>query len=644
MLDRIFVTVINMSITASIAAIMVILLRQLAGKKLPGALSYAAWAIVLIRLLVPFSIQSDLSLFNIIESPVAVTERTMKPSEIRDESIPQDNTGIFKEPGPGASENTYIKDTEAKGDLQAKAFTDEAGLPGKTDPVYVMACIWIFVFLVLLFFCIYTYLKISGSFRTAVLFSDSGLLAKSANKLNLKRKVNIYVSDRTDTPVVTGIANVRIIIPAFLADDYYSKELEYVITHELVHIKRYDNITKLLAVLSLCIHWFNPLIWLCFVLYQKDMEMACDARVLAAYESDVRSEYANSLLNIAVKQNTLLYGPVLAFGESNLKGRIKGIMKFNKNKVWPGVFAALLLVIFAFVLLTNGKNDNIIKTRSSVPDHKIVDRLLQHRSRYIGDASNVGNLLNKLAYGSNKEGIELDTDSEPYGITVNYRIDDIDSSNEDSDELKHAKFVLRDNALILFSLIENVDTVKFNILPSNAVVQFERTQLQQYFDRDLWEYSASKEDFEKFLLDIHFEIFIYPEKYSPAVSSVPGMQILTALNTKYYDIAQSIISYETENGFLLTRNVNTGRITDHGKSLNFKLESAEPVYWSPGDMDENVKENIVTISVLNKNGDVIASKRIRIEKEDDHSFTVKPSYDISYYDAIGGEIPLYQKQ
>ncbi len=642
MLENMFSTVIKMSVMASIAAIMVIFLRQLIGKKLPRTFSYAAWAIVLIRLLVPFSMQSDLSLFNIVNSPITAIDTAMRTDKLLGISASQNaidiegqgkenKAGITNEAEPGKEKNMNVKNGNnlANSGLERSTYTNEVGLFGEKGFISVMSRIWVSVLLILLFSCIFAYLKFMGILKTAVLFDDNGLLAECCSKLKLKRKVNIYVSDRIDTPVVSGIANVRIIIPAFLAGNCSSKELEYVIIHELVHIKRHDNITKLLALLSLCIHWFNPLIWICFSLYQKDMEMSCDARVLTAYENDIRTEYANSLLNVAAKQNALLHGAVLAFGKSNIKSRIKGIMKFKKNKVGLVVFAALLFAVFAFILLTNGKNESIFSKRSFVINPDKLNDLLEHRNRYIGNASNVGNLLDKLPYGRNKEGFELDTKSKPYGITINYRLNGIDASSEDTDALNNVKPTLLDNALILFSLIENVDIVKFNILPSNTVVQFERAQLQKYFDRELWEYSSSEKDFEKFLLDIYFEIFVYPEKYSLDMSSELGMQISIALNTEYYDAAHSI-SYLTENGSLLTRNADIGKITDHGKSLDLPLASLEPVYWSPLDTDEAVEENIITISVKNKKGNIIISKHIRVEKEDDNIFTVKPSYDISY--------------
>lgn len=627
MLVNIFLTVLEMSVTASIAAVIVILLRQLAGRKLPVRFIYLAWAIVLIRLLLPFSIQSDFSLFNIIKLPVAATESSTFKDIVKPEDQGREtNTGITFGAGDSADENTYIKNNDNAGNSNntESIIEEEVRQSGKTEPVFVMACIWISVSLSLLACFIYAYIKTTGRFKTAVLYNNDSLLKEAADKLRLKRKVSIYLSDLIDTPVVSGIANVRIIIPEVLAADCCSKELEYVITHELVHIKRFDNITKLLAVMSLCLHWFNPLVWLCFLLYQKDMEMSCDARVLAAYDNDIRTEYANLLLNIAVKQNTHFYGTVIAFGESSLKGRIKGILKFNKNKVWPGIIAVLLLAVISITLLTNGRFDNFAKTKSTVIDSDTLNKLLEHRSRYIGDASNAVNLLYKLPYGSKMEGIELETKGKPYRIIINYRLDDNDASNEEADILNDVKPTLLDNALIIFSLIENVDIVKFNILPLNKTVQYERTELQQHFDRDLWEYSSSKEDFDKFLLDIYFEIFIYPEKYSLAMSSVPGMRITIALNVEYFDTADRV-KYVTENGSLLTRNVTTGQITNHGESL---MTEFEPIYWAPYDMDENLRDNVVTISVLNKKGDIIISKRIRIERVDNSSFTVKASYDI----------------
>jgi len=647
MLEKIFLTVIEMSATASIAAVIVILLRLMAGRKLPRAFSYAAWAIVLIRLLIPFSMQSDFSLFNVVKLPNTGIEKAMEEPSGRKASTSGEKDAFFgitdasgknyqsmaviDEKDSNANEITNAKNGSNTNNVNANDNINDTvnsndSLSHKISPFYVLACIWLSVFLILLVLCVFAYLKTSGRFRTAVLFDDNGLVEKCSGRLNIKRKIKIYVSDMTDTPVVSGIVNVRIIIPALLAD-CSSKELEHIISHELVHIKRYDYISKLLAILALCIHWFNPLVWLCFILYQKDMELSCDARVLSAYENDIRAEYANSLLNIAVKQNTLLQGGVLAFAESNVKGRIREIMNFRKKKIWLGIISAVLLCLIAVILLTNSQKDQV---KSNVINNDTLSKFLEHRNKYIGNASNAGNLLNKLPYGRVKEGIELDTAGKPYKITINYRVDDIEATNEDNDTLKNVIPTLQNNALIIFSLIENVDIVKFNILPAGFSVQYERNQLQQFFEKPLWDYSGSKEEFEKFLLDINFSVFVYPERYSLAMSSVPGIYINMALNALYYSDVLHSVKLSTENGTFLTRNAGSGKILDLGKSVEFMFSDMSPVFWSPRDLDENVKENTVTISILDKHGNIIFSKRVVIEKGEDQSFSVKPSYDIIY--------------
>jgi len=372
MLQDMFMAIIKMSATASIAAVIIILLRLTVGRKLPKSFCYAAWMIVLIRLLLPFSVPTGFSIFNFISSyggeehQQANTHEYEEIKTLRNEAV---NEGVkelhidtivndsFDNPVNVLDDKTDRNNATDNIQSHSENITPDTSIqePGVTTAI---AFIWLSVFLVLLGFCIYAYLKASKKLKTAVLFDDNGLVKECGSKLNINRKINVYTSEIIDTPVVAGIANVRIILPAFLVNKCDSKDLRYVITHELVHIKRYDNITKLLAVLALCIHWFNPLIWISFLLFLKDMEMSCDAKVLSVYKNDIRKEYAESLLNIATKQNALMYGGLLGFGESNIKDRIKGIMKFKDYGTWMKVFVVFILVILSFILLTNGQIDD----------------------------------------------------------------------------------------------------------------------------------------------------------------------------------------------------------------------------------------------------------------------------------------------
>lgn len=652
MLENTFWLILKMSVIASIAAGVIMIFRWMLGDKLPKIFSYAVWAIVLIRLLIPFSISSNLSIFNIVPSPDIVISERIYPNEngnksAIDNTINNKNTSktdnfineLTDSTNPNKNVQSKIYSSNINSNSEGAMYSENtsSSITPENGYVSVIAYIWLAVVLIMLGLSIYAYLKTSKRLKTATLYKNNGLVEECSKMLNLNRIKSVYTSDVIDTPVVVGLIRVRIILPTSFAHKCSQEDLKHMITHEMVHIKRLDYIIKPLAVLALCIHWFNPVMWLSFVLSQKDMEMSCDARVLSVHNRDIRSEYAKSLINIAARQNVLLNGGLLAFGESNIKSRIKDIMRFKKTRVWMGVTVVAVLVVLGFVLLTNGQNDgngnNIggaAKGDNNSPKILIneddLNNLLKHRSKYIGDASNVSNLLNKLPYGDRKNGISLETDSSPYGITVNYNLEDAEKIQ---DKVHLIEPVLIDNALILFSLIENVETVNFNILSANGYkFQFTRTEMQEYFDKELWAYSNDKRTFEEFLMDISFEILVYPEKYSPAMSIVPGMRIVISLNGAYYNFDFSE-KYSTENGIL--RTMDSGKVSQPSKTINVEHEF---VYWSPLDMMGTDKEDTVTISILDKDKNIIIEKQISIIKDGNY-YVVKPSHDVltyNYYD------------
>jgi beta-lactamase regulating signal transducer with metallopeptidase domain len=623
MLENTFIAVLNMSITASVVAALIIFFRWILGNTLPKVFNYVLWAVVLVRLLVPFSLPSMFSIFNAIAVPETIMTQSPQYNGT-------DNNYPYRADYESVTQEKTVSDV-LKYNMSSSfpAATPEASVDPMQIFIFIIAWIWLSGVAGLFTFSIFAYFRASRRLKEAVLYKHNELISQCSQKLKLNREVEIYTSDRIHTPVVCGLLKARIILPLDLTQDCNELELNHIITHELVHIKRLDYIIKPLAVLTLCIHWFNPIMWLSFVLSQKDMEMSCDARVLSVNNRDIRSEYAKSLLNIAARQNGVLHGGLLAFGENNIKSRIKGIMSFKKTRVWMGVTAVTVLIVFGFVLLTNGQNDGTGRAAKGdnhspliLVNENDLNNMLKHRSRYIGDASNVSNLLSKLPYGDRKNGISLDTDSRPYGITVNYNL-------EDADKIQNIKPVLLDNALILFSLVENVETVHFNILSANRYeFQFTRAEMQEYFDKDLWAYSKDKRAFEEFLMDISFDILVYPEKYTPLMSSVPGMRIDISLNAAYYNFPFNK-KCSAKNGFLHTW--NSGKVSEPSKTISLPNG---PVYWSPLDMAGTDKEDAVTISILDKEGNIMIEKQISIIK-DGRYYSVKPSHDVltdNYYD------------
>jgi beta-lactamase regulating signal transducer with metallopeptidase domain len=248
MLENLFLTIIEMSAMASITAVIVILLRQLVGRKLPRTFSYAAWAIVLIRLLVPFSIQSGFSLFNIVESPATAIDRAMSITELGDRSTPHgsvddegkvkvNSTGI-NEIGFNTNKNTHLKNEENRMDIntEANTHTDEVRPSVRTSPISVIAYIWLSVTLALLGLAIYAYIRTARKLKTAVLFDDNGLVEECSKNLNLNRETKIYVADMVDTPVVTGLISAQIVLPTSFVQKCDIRDLKHVITYELVHI------------------------------------------------------------------------------------------------------------------------------------------------------------------------------------------------------------------------------------------------------------------------------------------------------------------------------------------------------------------------------------------------------------------------
>lgn len=400
MLENIFITVINMSITASIAALVVILLRAMSDKYLPKSFSYAIWVVVLLRLLIPFSFSSAVSLFNIMPvknaniSPdqkivtISYIPTSAAVIDLPGETIPDTQLRIESSVDP-------YKDLDKRSAVDVKE-TDEFNT--KEVVYFSLRILWLAGMLLMLSYIVYCYVKTAQKFKTAVLVRDREPLEECKKVLGVNRKIQIFSSEVIDTPAVIGLIKPRIILPARLVDprimdsanslaadvnaadslgladfnneadahneadsfnedslnkvDDYSFR-KYIIIHELVHIKRLDYLIKPLSLLLLCVHWFNPVIWLSSRLFHKDMEMACDEKVIRVSKGDVRAEYASSLINMAARQNHSFGNGLLAFGESNIKSRVKGIMSYKKPAFWVGSIVVLFIAAASVLLLTN---------------------------------------------------------------------------------------------------------------------------------------------------------------------------------------------------------------------------------------------------------------------------------------------------
>ena len=299
-----FNTVLSMSLTAGYAALGVLLIRLLL-KRAPRVFSYALWAVVWFRLVCPVSFES---MFSLIPSAIPnASQAISKPSFINSMVI-----------NPAPSTELMYQQT----------FSPQVSPIMHTPPTWreVLVVIWLLGVFLLLCYAAASYLRLKHRLATAVLVRD-----------------NIYETDRIQTAFVVGFIRPKIYLPAGVSAD----ELDYILQHEKVHIKRLDHLIKPIAFLAVCVHWFNPVLWVSWYLMCKDMEMSCDESVIKRLGGDIKKDYSGSLLTFSERQSGLL--TPLAFGETGVKARIKNILSYKKPAFW-----VLILCILAVAAVSVG--------------------------------------------------------------------------------------------------------------------------------------------------------------------------------------------------------------------------------------------------------------------------------------------------
>ena len=313
MLNNIFIGVLNMSYMASIVIVAVLIIRMFL-KKAPKKFSYILWCIPLLRLILPFSFESILSLIPVNPEPI--------PVDIGQAFSPQINTGVSS---VDHSVNNILPVSEVATSMNSLQIIISIG-----------AMIWIIIMMALIIYGIISYIKLKNKLVDAVLVED-----------------NVYSSSKICSPFVIGIIEPKIYLPSSVIES----EREYILLHERTHIKRFDHIFRFIGFLVLCIYWFNPLVWISYYISGKDMEMSCDESVISKLGSSVKKEYSQSLLNFTIKRSNFRISP-LAFGEGDTKGRIKNILKFQKPKKYLIIVLVIILVILTIGLMANPIKNN----------------------------------------------------------------------------------------------------------------------------------------------------------------------------------------------------------------------------------------------------------------------------------------------
>lgn len=318
-MTELFLDVLNRSISASWLVLAVLLLRFVL-RKAPKWIHILLWGMVAFRLLCPLSIENPLSL---IPSKQTIPDRVLSDirPEVQMEIAPESN------PGKEYSGETY----------------SEAAAPYAEKSVNVMAVlstVWAAGVLLLLSYFVFSYWRLHRQVSTAVVFRD-----------------NIFQSERVSSPFVLGLVKPRIYLP-FRID---GQNLEYVVSHEQAHIRRRDHWWKPFGFLLLTIYWFNPLMWLSYVLLCRDIELACDEKVIKEFGSRQRADYSQALLACSVSRRSIAACPV-AFGEIGVKERVKSVLNYRKPAFWiiAAAIAACAAVAVCFLTDPSQRRDTLV--------------------------------------------------------------------------------------------------------------------------------------------------------------------------------------------------------------------------------------------------------------------------------------------
>lgn len=335
-MEKLFLSVLNMSLTAAYVIVFIMLIR-LPLKKVPKVISYALWGVAAFRLLCPFSFKSVFSLLPTSITPI--------PYDIAYQQNPQINSGII-------AVDTYVNRVLPSPSVFASA-----------NPLQIYIQIGLYIWI----------LGIAAMFLYSVV---SILILKRRLKSAQHMGKNIYEADNLKTPFVLGIFRPRIYIPAGLT----AEEKSHIIRHEQTHICRFDHIVKPFAFFVLSIHWFNPLVWIAFLLMSTDMELSCDEKVIKEMGSEIKKVYSASLLSLAMGKR-ILNGSPLAFGEGSVKGRIRNVLHYKKPVFWIVVMAVIVVIAMGIGLVSNPRQEVALMHSSifdgNLQNDKIVSVILK---------------------------------------------------------------------------------------------------------------------------------------------------------------------------------------------------------------------------------------------------------------------------
>lgn len=297
----------KMSLSGAVIILAVLIVRALFINRLPKKTFVILWEIVLVRLLLPFTVPSVFSVYTLANRSIS----------------------------------TAVSDKPKAGDLVSATMQALEQPPESTPSVSVWFVIWCVGMILCASFFVTAYLRCRVEFQTALPVSHP-YAAKWLQRQTVKRRLSIRQSDKISTPLTYGIWHPVILMPKD-TDWENLNLLQYILSHECVHIERFDAIRKLITAAALCVHWFNPFVWMMYFFFNRDIELCCDALVIRQYGEKSKSAYAKSLISMEAKKSGLL--PIISnFSINASQERIRAIM--TTRKPTPAMVTASCLTVF----------------------------------------------------------------------------------------------------------------------------------------------------------------------------------------------------------------------------------------------------------------------------------------------------------
>ncbi len=317
-MEKVFVEVLNMGLTATWVVLAVLAVRALC-QKAPRSLMVGMWALVGLRLVCPFLAESILSLIpsaEIVSPDILLAER------------PTIHTGVTM---LNSTVNPLLSEHLAPGYSVSGVPTPGANANPMQIIAFVATVIWIAGMAVMFAYSLTSYLWLRHKVKVSLCYRD-----------------NIYFCDSIATPFVFGVIKPRIYLPSGMEDN----QMECVIAHEMSHLKRKDHWWKTIAFFLVSVYWFHPLLWISYLLFSRDIERACDERVVRGMEPEFRKNYAEALVSCSL-QKRMMFACPLAFGEVGVKNRVKSVLNYKKPAFWIVAVTVVAGIAVAVCFLTN---------------------------------------------------------------------------------------------------------------------------------------------------------------------------------------------------------------------------------------------------------------------------------------------------